>query len=420
MYFLYNIVVHIIILVLSVVALFSDKIKHFVQGRKGTFEYLKEHLSKDDRVIWFHTASLGEFEQGLPIIEQCKKEYPGHKILVSFFSPSGYEVKKDTQVADLVCYLPMDTQSNMKRFMELVHPELAIFVKYEFWPNTLNLLKKHHIPTLLVSGIFREQQHFFKGYGAFMRKSLKAFNHFFVQNQASKSLLNGIGFENVTISGDTRYDRVVEILDRDNTLDFMERFKNGSLCLVAGSTWPEDQALLVDYINSSARQDLKVVIAPHKIQPEQLEKLKSSIAKKVVFYSDLELESIADAEVLIVDTIGLLTRIYSYADLAYVGGGMGSTGLHNTLEPAVFGIPVLIGKHFKGFIEAEKLVEMGGIEPIYTKDDFSDKLNHLLDNKHIMLEKGAINKNYIEKKTGAKIQIGNYIRKLLKVSSPKG
>ncbi|WP_417363387.1 3-deoxy-D-manno-octulosonic acid transferase [Galbibacter sp.] len=416
MYFLYNIAVHIIILVLSVVALFNDKIKLFVQGRKGTFNYLKAQLSKDDRVIWFHTASLGEFEQGLPIIEQCKKEYPEHKILVSFFSPSGYEVKKNTQAADLVCYLPMDTQSNMKRFLELVHPELAIFVKYEFWPNTLNLLEKHNIPTLLVSGIFRDQQLFFKGYGAFMRKSLKAFTHFFVQNEASKSLLNGIGFENVTISGDTRYDRVVEILDRDNRLDFMERFTKGSYCLVAGSTWPEDEVLLVDYINTSSRKDLKVVIAPHKIQREPLEKLKNAIQKKVVFYSDLKLETIADAEVLIVDTIGLLTRIYSYADLAYVGGGMGSTGLHNTLEPAVFGVPVLIGKHFKDFIEAEKLVELGGIEPIYREGDFTKKLNYILDNKAVMDEKGEINKNYIEKKTGAKIQIGNYIRKLLKVS----
>ncbi len=401
---------------LSVVALFNDKIKLFVQGRKGTFNYLKAQLSKDDRVIWFHTASLGEFEQGLPIIEQCKKEYPEHKILVSFFSPSGYEVKKNTQAADLVCYLPMDTQSNMKRFLELVHPELAIFVKYEFWPNTLNLLEKHNIPTLLVSGIFRDQQLFFKGYGAFMRKSLKAFTHFFVQNEASKSLLNGIGFENVTISGDTRYDRVVEILDRDNRLDFMERFTKGSYCLVAGSTWPEDEVLLVDYINTSSRKDLKVVIAPHKIQREPLEKLKNAIQKKVVFYSDLKLETIADAEVLIVDTIGLLTRIYSYADLAYVGGGMGSTGLHNTLEPAVFGVPVLIGKHFKDFIEAEKLVELGGIEPIYREGDFTKKLNYILDNKAVMDEKGEINKNYIEKKTGAKIQIGNYIRKLLKVS----
>lgn len=416
MYFLYNIVVHIINFLLSVVALFNEKIKLFVHGRKGTFDYLKTHISKEDRLIWFHTASLGEFEQGLPIIEQCKNEYPEHKILVTFFSPSGYEIKKNTQIADLVCYLPMDTYSNMKRFLELVHPELAIFVKYEFWPNTLRLLHQNKIPTLLISGIFREQQVFFKAYGGFMRKSLKAFTHFFVQNEQSKTLLNKTDFQNVTISGDTRFDRVVEILDRENHLDFMDRFVQESYCLVAGSTWPEDEVILLDYINKTTRKDLKVIIAPHKIQSDQLEKLKNSIHKKVVLYSDIDMETIASAEVLIIDTIGLLTRIYSYADIAYVGGGMGSTGLHNTLEPAVFGIPVVIGKHYKGFIEAEKLVELGGIEPICNKDDFSKTMEYLISNQSIMHEKGGINKNYIEKKTGAKIQIGNYIRKLLKVS----
>lgn len=420
MYFLYNIVVHTIILLLSVVALFNDKIKLFVQGRKGTFGYLTTHLSKGDRLIWFHTASLGEFEQGLPIIEQCKLEYPEHKIIVTFFSPSGYEVKKNTQVADLVCYLPMDTYSNMKRFLELVQPELVVFVKYEFWPNTLRLLHKKNIPTLLVSGIFREQQLFFKSYGGFMKKSLKAFTHFFVQNEYSKNLLNKIGYQNVTVSGDTRFDRVIAILDRKNELEFMEQFVGESNCLVAGSTWAEDEIILVDYINKTVRTDLKVVIAPHKIQREQLEQLKSAIQKKVVFYSDINLETLGQAEVLIVDTIGLLTRIYSYADIAYVGGGMGSTGLHNTLEPAVFGIPVLIGKHYKGFIEAEKLVELGGIESICNKEEFSKKINYILDNKEIKIEKGAVNKKYIEKKTGAKIQIGNYIRKLLKVSLTDG
>lgn len=416
MYFLYNIIVHIINFLLSVVALFNEKIKLFVQGRKGTFDYLKTHISKEDRLIWFHTASLGEFEQGLPIIEQCKNEYPEHKILVTFFSPSGYEIKKNTQIADLVCYLPMDTYSNMKRFLELVHPELVIFVKYEFWPNTLRLLHQNKIPTLLVSGIFREQQVFFKAYGGFMRKSLKAFTHFFVQNEQSKTLLNKTDFQNVTISGDTRFDRVVEILDRENHLDFMDRFVQESYCLVAGSTWPEDEVILLDYINKTTRKDLKVVIAPHKIQNDQLEKLKNSIHKKVVLYSDIDMETIASTEVLIIDTIGLLTRIYSYADIAYVGGGMGSTGLHNTLEPAVFGIPVVIGKHYKGFIEAEKLVELGGIEPICNNDDFSKIMDYLINNQYIMHKKGGINKNYIEKKTGAKIQIGNYIRKLLKVS----
>ncbi|EKF54180.1 three-deoxy-D-manno-octulosonic-acid transferase domain-containing protein [Galbibacter marinus] len=417
MYFLYNIVVHIVSGLLFVVALFSDKIRRFVHGRKGTFDYLQTQLNKENPLIWFHTASLGEFEQGLPLIEQCKREYPNYKILVTFFSPSGYEVKKNTKAADLVCYLPLDTKGNMQRFIELADPKLAIFVKYEFWPNTLKLLQKRHIPTLLVSGIFRPDQIFFKSYGSFMTHSLKSFTHFFVQNEQSKSLLNSINFQNVTVSGDTRYDRVMEILDRDNSLDFMEEFIENSFCLVAGSTWIEDQEILVDYINNTARENLKVVIAPHKIEGDQIKKLKNSIKKNVVLYSELDQEIIGQAKVLIVDTVGLLTRIYSYADIAYVGGGMGSTGLHNTLEPAVFGIPVLIGKHYRGFIEAEKLVELGGIESISTKGEFFNKLNFLLDNKEIIKDKGRINKKYIEKKTGAKIQIGNYIRKLLKDSS---
>ena len=417
MYFLYNIVVHIVSGLLFVVALFSDKIRRFVQGRKGTFDYLQTQLNKENPLIWFHTASLGEFEQGLPLIEQCKREYPNYKILVTFFSPSGYEVKKNTKAADLVCYLPLDTKGNMQRFIELADPKLAIFVKYEFWPNTLKLLQKRHIPTLLVSGIFRPDQIFFKSYGSFMTHSLKSFTHFFVQNEQSKSLLNSINFQNVTVSGDTRYDRVMEILDRDNSLDFMEEFIENSFCLVAGSTWIEDQEILVDYINNTARENLKVVIAPHKIEGDQIKKLKNSIKKNVVLYSEMDQEIIGQAKVLIVDTVGLLTRIYSYADIAYVGGGMGSTGLHNTLEPAVFGIPVLIGKHYKGFIEAEKLVELGGIESICNKEEFSEKLNYILDNQEVKTVKGNINKKYIEKKTGAKIQIGNYIRKLLKDSS---
>lgn len=398
-------------------ALFSDKIRRFVQGRKGTFDYLQTQLNKENPLIWFHTASLGEFEQGLPLIEQCKREYPNYKILVTFFSPSGYEVKKNTKAADLVCYLPLDTKGNMQRFIELADPKLAIFVKYEFWPNTLKLLQKRHIPTLLVSGIFRPDQVFFRSYGSFMTSSLKSFTHFFVQNEQSKSLLNSINFQNVTVSGDTRYDRVMEILDRDNSLDFMEEFIVDSFCLVAGSTWIEDQEILVEYINNTARENLKVVIAPHKIEGDQIKKLKKSIKKNVVLYSEMDQEIIDQAQVLIVDTVGLLTRIYSYADIAYVGGGMGSTGLHNTLEPAVFGIPVLIGKYYKGFIEAEKLVELGGVESISTKGEFFNKLNYLLDNKEIIKDKGRINKKYIEKKTGAKIQIGNYIRKLLKDSS---
>ncbi len=411
---MYNILVYITGFFLKIAALFNDKLKLFVEGRKIVFDMLAKNIRTDDKVIWFHTASLGEFEQGLPLIEQAKKDFPDHKILVTFFSPSGYEVKKNTPVADVVCYLPLDTANNATRFLETVRPRLAIFVKYEFWPNYLSALKRKSIPTLLVSGIFRENQAFFHWYGSFMRKSLQTFNHFFVQNESSKLLLEHIGFGNTTVSGDTRFDRVEEILHRDNTLKFLEGFVDDNLCFVAGSTWPEDEKLIVDYINKDAKKNIKYIIAPHTVQPSSIQKLRENIHKKTVLYSEKEEKNISDYDVFIVDTIGILTKIYSYATIAYVGGGVGSTGLHNTLEPAVFGIPVIIGKNYKGFVEAEQLVALGGIIPVSTKGEFSSTLNHLLENQSVLYDSGQKNKAFINKNKGAKIQIGYYIRKLLK------
>ncbi|MDG3583014.1 3-deoxy-D-manno-octulosonic acid transferase [Galbibacter pacificus] len=413
MLFLYNILVYITGFFLKIAALFNDKLKLFVEGRKIVFDVLTKNIRADDKVIWFHIASLGEFEQGLPLIEQAKKGFPDHKILVTFFSPSGYEVKKNTPVAHVVCYLPLDTASNATRFLEAVRPRLAIFVKYEFWPNYLSALKRKSIPTLLVSGIFRENQAFFHWYGSFMRKSLQTFNHFFVQNESSKLLLEHIGFGNTTVSGDTRFDRVEEILHRDNTLKFLEGFVGDNLCFVAGSTWPEDEKLIVDYINKDIKKNIKYIIAPHTVQPSSIQKLRENIHKKTVLYSEKEEKNISDYDVFIVDTIGILTKIYSYATIAYVGGGMGSTGLHNTLEPAVFGIPVIIGKNYKGFVEAEQLVALGGILSVSTKGEFSSTLNHLLENQSDLYDAGQKNKAFINKNKGAKIQIGYYIRKLL-------
>ncbi|MCF8713293.1 3-deoxy-D-manno-octulosonic acid transferase [Joostella atrarenae] len=414
MFFLYNILVYIVGFFLNIAALFNKKLGLFVSGRKGLFDFLKGTISKNDRVIWFHTASLGEFEQGLPVIEATKKAYPSHKILVTFFSPSGYEVKKNTDVADVVCYLPLDTKYNVNQFLDIVKPELAIFVKYEFWPNFLSALKKESIPTLLISGIFRGEQAFFHWYGSFMRKSLKTFNHFFVQDENSKELLSGIGITNVTVSGDTRFDRVAEILERDNNLAFIEEFKQDKLCVIAGSTWPEDNNLLVDYINNESSGEVKYIIAPHNVKGGEIRKLLADLNKKSILYSEMEGKHLSEYEVFILDTVGLLTRTYSYADIAYVGGGMGSTGLHNTLEPAVFGIPVIIGKEYKGFLEAENLVELGGVLSVSNKKEFSDKLSYLVDNKSTMNDVGTINSNFINKNKGAKIQIGHFIRKLIK------
>ncbi len=411
MYLLYTFVVHIAWFFLRLTAIFHPKIKLFVQGRKRTFDILEKSVSKQDKIIWMHVASLGEFEQGLPILKQLRTAYPDFKILVTFFSPSGYEVKKNTTAADIVTYLPMDTQKNAKRFLQTVNPQLVLFVKYEIWPYYLKLLAKKEIPTLLISAIFKKEKIYFKAYGGFMRKALKTFTHFFVQDAHSKSLLESLNFDNVTVSGDTRFDRVSEILKQDNHLSFMEDFKGTDLCFIGGSTWPEDEEIITEFINTS-QKPMKYVLAPHNIKENHIHTLKKSIQKKVVLYSEIEGKDLSDFEVLLVDTIGLLTKIYSYADMAYVGGGF-ATGLHNTLEPAVFGIPVIIGPEYEGFNEAEELVDRGGILVVKNPLEFSNKLDSLIKDKEYLKNIGQINAAYVAEKKGAGIQIMYYIRTLL-------
>ncbi len=295
------------------------KIKLFVEGRNQIFSALAKTFSKTDDVVWFHVASLGEYEQGLPIMEKIRLEYPTYKILVTFFSPSGYEIKKNTNAADLVTYLPMDTIKNVKKFLSLTHPKLVIFVKYEIWPNYLKVLSEFKIPTLLISALFNSNQIYFKNYGGFMRQSLKKFTHYFVQDESSKELLESIAISNCSVSGDTRLDRVSQILDNDNSLPFMESFKKDRMCFVAGSTWPQDEVILTDYINN-APKNLKYVLAPHTLKSDKILGLAGAITKKTMLYSKLDESAIGNYEVLIVDHIGLLTKIYSYADIAYVGG----------------------------------------------------------------------------------------------------
>ncbi|AIY13046.1 3-deoxy-D-manno-octulosonic acid transferase [Cellulophaga baltica NN016038] len=410
MHFIYNCSVYIAGFFLRVLRLFIPKLKLFVNGRKDVFNILKNELSRETPVIWIHTASLGEFEQGLPVIEALKKHYTEYQILVTFFSPSGYEVKKNSSAADLITYLPLDTKHNAAAFIATVNPVLSIFVKYEIWPNYLKELEKRKIPTLLVSAIFSKRQIFFKGYGSFMRKSLSAFSHFFVQDQNSKDLLASIGLKNSTISGDTRFDRVLKILEQDNTLDFMEKFKQDQQCFIAGSSWPEDEAIIVDYINTT-NANLKFVFAPHTIKKEAIQKLANAIKKKTILYSELADNNPSDYEVLIIDTIGILTKAYSYADIAYVGGGF-ATGLHNTLEPAVFGIPVLIGPKYSGFKEAEDLVDLKGVIAISDQKSFTLALDQLVSSQKYYKETGEINTRYIAKRKGATGSIMDYIKTL--------
>jgi 3-deoxy-D-manno-octulosonic-acid transferase len=408
---IYNFAVQLSAIFLELIALFHPKIKLFVDGRKGVIPYLQKNISEGDSIIWVHTASLGEFEQGLPIIEQLKKNYPAYRVLVTFFSPSGYEVKKNSSAADMVTYLPMDTQKNANKFLDLVNPKLVIFVKYEIWPNYLKALSKRDTPTLLISALFKKNQVYFKSYGGFMQKALRNFSHIFVQDARSIELLNTINIKNTDISGDTRFDRVIEILERDNSLIFMEEFKDGRQVLVGGSTWPEDEEVLVPYINVG-ESSLKFVLAPHNIKPEHINKLKSSITKKAILYSELANNDLSKYEVLIIDTIGLLTKIYSYADIAYVGGGF-ATGLHNTLEPAVYGIPVIVGPNYTGFKEAMDLVDKGGVLAITSGEEFNTLINHLLRDREYLEKTGEINSTYVSENKGASIQIMAYIRTLI-------
>ena len=383
----------------------------FVYGRKTVFDTLKESINTDDKTIWFHCASLGEYEQGVPIMEKTKELFPDHKLIVTFFSPSGFEVKKNTTLANIVLYLPIDTMSNAKKFIELAHPSLAIFIKYEFWPNYLIQLKEKNIHTFLVSGLFRKEQIFFKPHGVFMRKVLNSFDHFFVQDETSKELLNNINIKKTTVSGDTRFDRVSNQLLQDNNLAFISEFKQNNLCIVCGSTWPEDEAVLIDYINK-APDHVKFIIAPHEINTSKIESFRKNIQQKSSLFSTKKSTNISQYNVLIIDTVGLLTKIYSHADIAYIGGGMGDSGLHNILEPATFGVPIVIGNRFEKFPEAKELRELKGLFSISNATECSKTLEKLVTDKNTRIKSGKIAKKFIENNKGATKIIMNYIKQL--------
>lgn len=396
--------------VLKGIALFNHKIKLGVKGRANTFNILKNEIKKGDQTLWFHCASLGEYEQGLPIFNLLRKDYPKHKIVLTFFSPSGFEIRKNAPFADVVVYLPLDTKSNAKQFIKLINPELTVFVKYEIWPNYLNEIKKKGLRALLISAVFRKDQSFFKWYGTQTKQALFAFEHIFTQNENSKNLLESIGYKNATVSGDTRFDRVLNQLQIDNTLDFIETFKQDKLCIVIGSSWPEDEAILVPYINQ-CKHDVKFIIAPHNIKAKQIEGLKNSIKKDTVLFSNKENSNLKDSEVFIVNTIGILSKIYSYADIAYVGGAMGTTGLHNILEPAVFGVPIIIGPNHKKFPEAQAMIDYGNVFSLNDFSSLKNKLDLLIENKTVREETGQKSFNFVKEKEGAIIQILNYLRK---------
>lgn len=408
---LYNILTIIASVVVKLLALNNKKLKLGVEGRKQTFSILKSTINNSDYVIWCHCASLGEYEQGLPVFEKLKEKYPNYKLVLSFFSPSGYEIRKNSPIADCVVYLPLDTKYNAKRFLDLINPKLVFFVKYEIWPNYLNEIKKRYIEAYLISALFKKEQAFFNWKGAWMRKYLEAFTHIFTQNQVSKELLNSYNFENVSVSGDTRFDRVTNQLSIDNTLDFIENFKGNCTLFVAGSSWLEGEKLITEYINNCNDDTIKFLIAPHDIKPKNIERLKKSISVPYTTYSEKEHQDLNNSKVFIADTIGILSKIYCYADIAYVGGGLGNNGLHNTLEAAVFGAPIIIGQNHKKFPEAIDMINLGGMFSISNQESFNNILNKLINNKEFRVSSGKKNLDYVEKNKGSVLKIVDFLNK---------
>ncbi|MFN3639537.1 MAG: 3-deoxy-D-manno-octulosonic acid transferase, partial [Flavobacterium sp.] len=368
--------------------------KLFVEGRKNTLKTLQQKLPNKP-ILWFHAASLGEYEQGLPLIEAIKKEHPNYGILLTFFSPSGFEVRKNNTIADVTVYLPLDLPHLVKAFLNLVNPKAAFFIKYEFWPNYLKFLNERNVPTFLVSGIFRENQLFFKSYGGLYRKSLKSFDYFFVQNETSKKLIESLGYSNVLCSGDTRFDRVAAIVEENKSLDFVESFKGDNALMIIGSSWPKDEEILLPLLNQSS-ESIKFLIAPHNIKNDQIQYLKNSINKKTILYSEKDTVDINEHQIMIVDTVGLLTKMYRYADWAYVGGGFGNPGVHNVLEPAVFGMPVIIGSNYNHFAEATDLVDLGGCISIKNSEELQSIVKSITNDQTLRNKLGSINQTYIQ------------------------
>lgn len=379
---MYNIIMYIIQLGVAIGSIFNDKLRKMWQGERDAVQTLRKKVNPDADYIWFHAASLGEFEQGRPLMEQIKKSYPQYKILLTFFSPSGYEVRKNYEGADIITYLPIDTVGNARQFLRTVRPVMAFFIKYEFWYNYLHILQYRGIPAYSVSSIFRPDQVFFKWYGRGYGRVLKCFTRFFVQNEESKKLLESIGIHDTMVVGDTRFDRVLQIKEASKQLPIVERFVKGSpedpkKVFVAGSSWQPDEEIFLKYFNN--HRDWKLIVAPHVIGEDHLKFIFSLIKdKKVVRYTQATEDNVADADVLIIDCFGLLSSVYHYGDVAYVGGGFG-VGIHNVLEAAVWGMPVLFGPNNKHFAEAQGLLQSGGGIEIEDYETFSLIMSQLSD-----------------------------------------
>jgi 3-deoxy-D-manno-octulosonic-acid transferase len=396
---LYNIGIRIYYFSILFASLFNKKARLWIHGRKKNFEQIRSKIDPGSSVIWFHCSSLGEFEQGRPVIEKVREIFPGRKILLTFFSPSGYEIRKNYSGADYIFYLPLDTKRNAVRFLKLVKPEVVFFIKYEYWFHFLSRLHKMNIKIYLISGIFRSGQIFFKWYGKWFREILRTFHHLFVQDNESVELLKSIGFKNVTVCGDTRFDRVHAIAQKATEFPAIHLFTDGKMTLIAGSTWPLDEEIIVRFMNEN-KLPVKYIIAPHEIHERSITQLQESIKGKTVRYTSLNESEIKEADVMIIDTIGILSSVYQYGNVAYIGGGFGK-GIHNILEAATFGLPIIFGPNFKKFREARELIKLNGAFSIKNSDDLCTIINTFIKDHQTFKTAGENTREYIQKNLGA-------------------
>lgn len=406
---MYSILIHFYAFIVALISPFHRKARLMRWGQWKTNRILREKIDRNAKYIWFHASSLGEFEQGRPVMEKIKQEHPDYKILLTFFSPSGYEVRKNYNGADVICYLPFDTPFRVKKFLRLANPVMAVFIKYEFWGNYLHELKKRGIPVYIISAIFRPDQLFFQWFGAPYRKMLYNFTHLFVQDERSKELLAEFDIRNVTVCGDTRFDRVLDICRQARELPNVERFVKNEKgeqvqTLIAGSSWPQDEDIFIPYFNK--HPELKLIIAPHEIHQEHLTYIESLLKRPSVRLSEVLQDNhlLEGKDCLIVDSFGMLSSIYRYGTIAYIGGGFGA-GIHNTLEATVYGIPVLFGPRYQKFKEARDLIKVGGGFSISSKEEFTDKMDELLTNQQTLATAGKSAGNFVCGNAGATEQI---------------
>ena len=412
MLFIYNLLIEITILFSRAFSFFSIKIKFFLNEHKKSLKKLNEiKINPKEKRLLFHCASLGEFEQAKPLIQKIKSKYPGLKIIISFFSPSGYQIGKNYKFADFVCYLPFDSKKNVTLFLKIIKPSMVFLIKYEFWPNYINQISKQNIPVFSICTRLHENQYIFKPYGNWLFNLIKKINHFFVQNESTKTLLEENGVENNTLIGDTRMDRVIKTWESKDTFPKIEKFIASRKCFIAGSTWKEDYEVILSKLNRLNK--IKIIIAPHKVDSKSIKTLTSMLNKSYALYSSLEREIDFKKNILIIDSIGILSKIYKYGSLCYVGGGMGKSGLHNILEPSIFGLPIIIGKNYSKFSEAKDLINMGGVKSVKNNEEFEETFEKIINDNSLSSKIGEINKSYVLKNKGATNKIFSAIKQSL-------